>query len=80
MDIRIDHTLRAVKVWQFHVHVRIIFGSTNASKAIEIDRRYSKTLPRLELDPVLTDRILGLVLESDIAEGARALITSPNFH
>ncbi|KAJ7727845.1 P-loop containing nucleoside triphosphate hydrolase protein [Mycena maculata] len=41
--------------------------------AIEIDRRYSKTLPRLELDPVLIDRILGLVLESDIGEGRKAL-------
>ncbi|KAJ7446519.1 P-loop containing nucleoside triphosphate hydrolase protein [Mycena galericulata] len=42
-------------------------------QAIEMDRRYSKTLPRLELDPVLTDRILGLVLESDIGEGKKPL-------
>ncbi|KAJ6604782.1 P-loop containing nucleoside triphosphate hydrolase protein [Mycena vulgaris] len=42
-------------------------------KAIEIDRRYSKTLPRLELDSVLTDRILSLILESDIGEGRKPL-------
>ncbi|KAJ7110080.1 P-loop containing nucleoside triphosphate hydrolase protein [Mycena epipterygia] len=42
-------------------------------KAIEIDRRYSKTLPRLELDSVLIDRILNLVLESDIGEGKKPL-------
>ncbi|KAJ7925913.1 P-loop containing nucleoside triphosphate hydrolase protein [Mycena leptocephala] len=35
----------------------------------EISRRYSKTLPRLELDPVFTDRILSLVVESDIGDG-----------
>ncbi|KAJ7103397.1 P-loop containing nucleoside triphosphate hydrolase protein [Mycena belliarum] len=41
-------------------------------KAIEMDRRYSKTLPRLpELDPVLTDRILSLVLEYDNGEGRK---------
>jgi hypothetical protein len=33
-----------------------------------MDRRFSKTLPRLDLDPALTDRILALV-ESDMAEG-----------
>ncbi|KAJ6575250.1 P-loop containing nucleoside triphosphate hydrolase protein [Mycena capillaripes] len=40
-------------------------------KAIELDRRYSKTLPRLELDPVLIDRILSLVAESDIGDGRK---------
>ncbi|KAJ6621236.1 P-loop containing nucleoside triphosphate hydrolase protein [Mycena sp. CBHHK59/15] len=42
-------------------------------QAIEMDRRYSKTLPRLELDSALTDRILSLVLESDIGEGKKTL-------
>ncbi|KAJ7786454.1 P-loop containing nucleoside triphosphate hydrolase protein [Mycena metata] len=41
-------------------------------KAIELDRRYSKTLPRLNLDPVLTERILNLVLEFD-TEGRKPL-------
>ncbi|KAF8216088.1 P-loop containing nucleoside triphosphate hydrolase protein [Mycena galopus ATCC 62051] len=42
-------------------------------KAIEIDRRYSKTLPRLDLDPALIDRILGLVVEADLTEGRKPL-------
>ncbi|KAJ7631081.1 P-loop containing nucleoside triphosphate hydrolase protein [Roridomyces roridus] len=42
-------------------------------KVIEADRRYSKTLPRLELDPVLIERILDLVLESDIGEGKKSV-------
>ncbi|KAJ6503399.1 P-loop containing nucleoside triphosphate hydrolase protein [Mycena vitilis] len=42
-------------------------------KAIEIDRRYSKTLPRLELDPGLTDRILSLAAESHVGDGRKPL-------
>ncbi|KAJ7361605.1 P-loop containing nucleoside triphosphate hydrolase protein [Mycena albidolilacea] len=42
-------------------------------KAIEMDRRYSKTLPRLDLDPALVDRILSLVVEADLAEGRKPL-------
>ncbi|KAJ7706044.1 P-loop containing nucleoside triphosphate hydrolase protein [Mycena rosella] len=41
--------------------------------AIEMERRYSKTLPRLELDSVLTDRILNLILESDSGEGKKTV-------
>ncbi|KAG5654782.1 hypothetical protein H0H81_003790 [Sphagnurus paluster] len=43
-----------------------------ATKAIEQDRRFSKTLPRLELDPALSDRVIGLVLES-FGEGKKTL-------
>jgi hypothetical protein len=39
-----------------------------------MDRRYSKTLPRLELDPVFTDRILSLVVESDIGDGTISML------
>ncbi|KAJ6519955.1 P-loop containing nucleoside triphosphate hydrolase protein [Mycena sanguinolenta] len=46
---------------------------SRAIKAIEIDRRYSKTLPRLSIDPVLIDRILSLVVEADLAEGRKPL-------
>ncbi|KAG6842553.1 hypothetical protein C0991_000079 [Blastosporella zonata] len=45
---------------------------TRAVKAIELDRRFSKTLPRLELDSVLVDRIVTLVSESP-CEVKRAL-------
>lgn len=38
-------------------------------QAIEMDRRFSKTLPRLDVDPALTDRILALAGESDTTEG-----------
>ncbi|KAJ7170010.1 P-loop containing nucleoside triphosphate hydrolase protein [Mycena filopes] len=41
-------------------------------KAIEMDRRYSKTLPRLDLDHLLTERILSLVLEFE-TEGRKPL-------
>ncbi|KAJ7181792.1 P-loop containing nucleoside triphosphate hydrolase protein [Mycena crocata] len=41
---------------------------SRVSKAIEIDRRFSKTLPRLELDSVFIDRVLNLALEFDIGE------------
>lgn len=34
-----------------------------------MDRRFSKTLPRLELDPALTDRVISLFLESESGEG-----------
>ncbi|KAG7450382.1 uncharacterized protein BT62DRAFT_916822 [Guyanagaster necrorhizus] len=42
-------------------------------KAIEQDRRYSKTLPWLELNPVLVERILGLALDSRSSEGRRQI-------
>jgi hypothetical protein len=35
-----------------------------------MDRRFSKSLPRLELDHTLTDRIISLALEYDIGEGS----------
>jgi ATP-dependent RNA helicase DHX29 len=38
-----------------------------------MERRYSKTLPRLDLDPALVDRILSLVVEADLAEGRKPL-------
>lgn len=35
-----------------------------------MDRRFSKTLPKLELDTVVAERIINLLLESDApAEG-----------
>jgi len=34
----------------------------------EVDRRFSKTLPRLELDPALVDRIITLSLELENSE------------
>ncbi|KAG6846024.1 hypothetical protein H0H87_011072 [Tephrocybe sp. NHM501043] len=37
---------------------------TRAVKAIEMDRRFSKTLPRLELDPLVVDRIMTLISET----------------
>ncbi|GLB36275.1 putative P-loop containing nucleoside triphosphate hydrolase protein [Lyophyllum shimeji] len=47
---------------------------TRTLKAIEMDRRFSRTLPRLELDSALVDRVIALVLESDpSAEVKRAL-------
>ncbi|KAG6911865.1 hypothetical protein DXG01_000112 [Tephrocybe rancida] len=45
---------------------------TRAVKAIEMDRRFSKTLPCLELDPTLVDRIVQLVSETP-CEVKRAL-------
>ncbi|KAK0456451.1 P-loop containing nucleoside triphosphate hydrolase protein [Armillaria borealis] len=42
-------------------------------KAVEQERRYSKTLPSLELNPVLVERILGLVLDSRASEGKRQI-------
>lgn len=42
-------------------------------KAVEQERRYSKTLPSLELNPVLVERILGLVLDSRTSEGKRQI-------
>ncbi|KAF7966231.1 hypothetical protein HWV62_39469 [Athelia sp. TMB] len=44
-----------------------------AVKAIEIERRYSKTLPRLDLDPLLIHRILGLAAVSEQAEARKTL-------
>jgi len=44
---------------------------TRTVKAVEMDRRFSKTLPRLELDPALVDRVIALVLESP-GEGREA--------
>lgn len=38
-------------------------------KAVESDRRFSKTLPNLDLDPVVTHRILALAADSDLLEG-----------
>ncbi|KDQ63609.1 hypothetical protein JAAARDRAFT_119632 [Jaapia argillacea MUCL 33604] len=38
-------------------------------KAIEQERRFSKTLPRLELDPLMRDRVLALALEQESLEG-----------
>ncbi|KAF8496667.1 P-loop containing nucleoside triphosphate hydrolase protein [Gautieria morchelliformis] len=40
---------------------------TRTVKAIEFDRRFSKSLPRLELDPSYQERILQLVLEAPTA-------------
>jgi ATP-dependent RNA helicase DHX29 len=37
-------------------------------KAIEVDRRFSKTLPPLQVDPALVERILKLNLESPECE------------
>ncbi len=48
--------------------------SSNSSfrhQAVEQERRYSKTLPSLELNPVLVERILGLVLDSRTSEGRK---------
>lgn len=38
-------------------------------QAIEIDRRFSKTLPSLELDPLMIDRILDLAKDLQANEG-----------
>ncbi|KAF9044866.1 P-loop containing nucleoside triphosphate hydrolase protein [Hymenopellis radicata] len=43
--------------------------------AIEVDRRYSKTLPSLDLHPVLVDRILNLAVENKILDNRRAVDT-----
>ncbi|KAF8922394.1 P-loop containing nucleoside triphosphate hydrolase protein [Mucidula mucida] len=45
-------------------------------QAIEVDRRYSKTLPSLDLHPILVDRILNLAVESRILDSRRAVDTS----
>lgn len=42
-------------------------------KAIETDRRYTSTLPTLELDSAVVDRVLSLFSESDVAEGRKKL-------
>ncbi|KAK0465179.1 P-loop containing nucleoside triphosphate hydrolase protein [Desarmillaria tabescens] len=42
-------------------------------KAVEQERRYSKTLPSLELNPVLVERILDLALDSTSSEGKRQI-------
>ncbi|KAK0506080.1 P-loop containing nucleoside triphosphate hydrolase protein [Armillaria luteobubalina] len=42
-------------------------------KVVEQERRYSKTLPSLELNPVLVERILGLIFDSRISEGKRQI-------
>ncbi|KAK0208360.1 P-loop containing nucleoside triphosphate hydrolase protein [Desarmillaria ectypa] len=42
-------------------------------KAVEQERRYSKTLPSLELNPVLVERILDLALDSRSSEGKRQI-------
>ncbi|KAL0951028.1 hypothetical protein HGRIS_007768 [Hohenbuehelia grisea] len=41
---------------------------TRAVKAIEVDRRYSQTLPALELHPTFEERILQLALECESTE------------
>ncbi|RDB29553.1 putative helicase C15C4.05 [Hypsizygus marmoreus] len=46
---------------------------TRTIKAIEMDRRFSKSLPRLDLDPTLVNRIISLVLEYDGVEGKKTL-------
>lgn len=38
-------------------------------QAIEMERRFSKTLPHLDLDPALTDRVLALAVEREPGEG-----------
>ena len=38
-------------------------------QALESDRRFSKSLPSIALDPSLTDRIISLALEVDILDG-----------
>ena len=38
-------------------------------QAIEADRRFAKTLPSLEMDSTLIDKILGLSLDSGVVEG-----------
>jgi hypothetical protein len=40
-------------------------------QAIEQDRRFAQTLPVLNMDPVVTDRILELALEGEKTEGER---------
>ncbi|KAJ7597184.1 P-loop containing nucleoside triphosphate hydrolase protein [Mycena floridula] len=45
-------------------------------KAIEVDRRYSKTLPRLELDPVLVAKVLSLA-ESDPIDAKKLSLDEP---
>jgi hypothetical protein len=47
-----------------------------------MDRRFSKTLPRINLDSGLIDHILGLAQESDLTEGVYVngvLHDFPNF-
>lgn len=40
-------------------------------QAIEMERRFSKTLPRLDLDPILIDRILAMAVICEAAEGMK---------
>ncbi|KAJ4486298.1 P-loop containing nucleoside triphosphate hydrolase protein [Lentinula aciculospora] len=42
-------------------------------KAIEVDRRFSKTLPTLELDSLMIDRILNLAKDAQANEGKKSL-------
>ncbi|KAF9068099.1 P-loop containing nucleoside triphosphate hydrolase protein [Rhodocollybia butyracea] len=42
-------------------------------KAIEIERRFSKTLPSLELDSLMIERILDLAKDSQVNEGKKTL-------
>ncbi|KIK71157.1 hypothetical protein GYMLUDRAFT_66365 [Collybiopsis luxurians FD-317 M1] len=43
------------------------------SIAIELDRRFSKTLPTLELDPIMVERILDLAKDLQTNEGRKML-------
>ncbi|KAH9486800.1 putative helicase C15C4.05 [Psilocybe cubensis] len=42
-------------------------------KSIEVDRRYSQTLPRLDIDPLLRDKLLDISLNSEISEGQKTV-------
>jgi len=39
-----------------------------------VDRRFSKTLPRLDIDPLLRDKILGVWLDSQNREGKNRVL------
>ncbi|KAF8973905.1 P-loop containing nucleoside triphosphate hydrolase protein [Flammula alnicola] len=41
------------------------------ASSIEADRRFSQTLPRLDIDPILRDRIITAVLDSSQPEGQK---------
>lgn len=53
--------LRTVKVCRWFCHGKTSIVYLNF-QAIGMERRFSKSLPRLELDPGLTNRILDLIL------------------
>lgn len=59
--------VRTVKVQSYTLFCGLVF--TPYTKAVESDRRFSKTLPNLDLDPVLIHRILAMAAESDLLEG-----------